>query len=281
MIEESTDYVPDKEPASRVPNLFHFLMFVALTVLEFVLLEVVIVAVRFGCGIPVQVTLKDQGIQLLVQALLYVAVLVSAYFMMPPLWHRPFLVGLEWNWAKVEQQLAWLGLAAGFVAQGVTIFIPHPKDLPVEAIFRNPGIIWFLVVFGVALGPLFEEVMFRGFLLPGIAIVVDWLRIPRGADDVASLENLVAWRSSTGYSAVALIVSSIITSVLFALMHAPQLGFSPAAVGLLTCVSLMLCAVRIKTGSVAASWVVHGSYNLALFVTLFVASGGFRHLDKI
>jgi len=39
--------------------------------------------------------------------------------------------------------------------------------------------------------------------------------------------------------------------------------------------------VRIRTGSVAASTVVHGCYNLSVFFTLFMATGGFRHLDKV
>jgi membrane protease YdiL (CAAX protease family) len=46
-------------------------------------------------------------------------------------------------------------------------------------------------------------------------------------------------------------------------------------------VSLVLCAVRIRTGSVAASAFVHSCYNLSVFVSLFVATGGFRHLDKM
>jgi membrane protease YdiL (CAAX protease family) len=76
-------------------------------------------------------------------------------------------------------------------------------------------------------------------------------------------------------------VSSLITSLLFALIHAPQLGYTWAAVALLVCVSVVLCVVRIRTGSVAASTVVHGCYNLSVFLSLFVTTGGFRHLDRV
>ena len=69
----------------------------------------------------------------------------------------------------------------GFAAQGLTVFFPVPNDLPIEKIFRNPAAIWFLAFFGVVIAPLFEEVVFRGFLLPAIAIAVDWTRIPRGS----------------------------------------------------------------------------------------------------
>lgn len=266
-------------PTSRIPNLGHFLFFLALTMFALGLSETAILMLTHG--MPVEAILKDQRLQLFANVMTYVIALGIAYFAMPVFWNRPFLVGLQWNAANVRWWLGLVGLVAGFAAQGVTVFIPHPKELPIEEIFHNPALIWFMVVFGVVVGPLFEEVMFRGFLLPAIAIAVDWVRIPRGADDLSSLENLIAWRSSNNYSHVALTVSSIITSTLFTLIHGPQLGFTVPALALLMCVSIGLCCVRIKTGSVAASALVHGCYNLSIFLTLFVSTGGFRHLDKM
>ncbi len=46
-------------------------------------------------------------------------------------------------------------------------------------------------------------------------------------------------------------------------------------------VSLALTAVRIRTRSVACSTLVHASYNLSVFITLFIATGGYRHLEKM
>jgi membrane protease YdiL (CAAX protease family) len=264
---------------SRIPNLLHFIFFLILTVFALLLSEAVILALAHGA--PVEETLKNQRLQLVANVSTYLVALAVAFFAMPVFWHRPFLVGLGWNWRAVKPWFCAVGLAAGFAAQGLTVFMPHPKDLPVEEIFRNPALIWFLVVFGVIVGPLFEEVMFRGFLLPAIAIAVDWVRIPRSADQMASLENLIAWRSATGYSQAALIAGSVVTSLLFALIHGPQLGFTLPALALLVCVSLGLCWVRIRTGSVAASTFVHGCYNLSVFITLFVSTSGFRHLDKV
>jgi membrane protease YdiL (CAAX protease family) len=73
----------------------------------------------------------------------------------------------------------------------------------------------------------------------------------------------------------------VLTSLLFARMHAEQLGHAWAAVGILFGVSLLLTAVRIKTRSLACSTLVHASYNLSVFLTLFMATGGYRHLEKI
>ena len=266
-------------PTSRIPNLLHFFFFLALTVVAFVLSEIALLALAHGTS--VEASLKDQRLQLFVNVLTYVIALSAAFLLMPLFWNRSFSVGLKWNFAKASPWLGLGGLVLGFAAQGVTVFIPHPKELPIEEIFHNPAIIWFLVVFAVVIGPLFEEVVFRGFLLPGIAIAIDWLRIPRGATDFETVENLHAWRESTGYSSVALIVSSLITSALFAAIHGPQLGYTVPALALLMGVSLVLCFVRIRTDSVAASTVVHGCYNLSVFLTLFVSTSGFRHLDKI
>ena len=266
-------------PTSRIPNLGHFLFFLLLTVLAFGLAETAILMLAHGA--PVEATLKDQRLQLFANVGTYVVALGIAYFAMPVFWNRPFLVGLQWNADKARWWLGIVGLVAGFAAQGVTVFIPHTKELPIEAIFHNPALIWFLAVFGVVIGPLFEEIMFRGFLLPAIAIAVDWVRIPRGGDDLGSLENLIEWRSSPAYSNAALVISSLITSALFAMIHGPQLGFTLPALALLMCVSLGLCFVRIKFSSVAASALVHGSYNLSVFLTLFVGTGGFRHLDRM
>jgi membrane protease YdiL (CAAX protease family) len=84
------------------------------------------------------------------------------------------------------------------------------------------------------------------------------------------------FRSSTSK-----VLASLLTSVLFARLHADQLGHAWAAVGILFGVSLVLSIIRIQTRSLACSTIVHMSYNLSVFLTLFMATGGYRHLDKI
>ena len=150
-----------------------------------------------------------------------------------------------------------------------------------EQFFHNPATIWLLVAFGTLLAPLFEEILFRGFLLPAIAIAVDWLRLPRhpALDPSEALSHLDTWRASESFSVPALLVASILTSLFFALIHAPQLGYTWPAIALLAAVSLVLCYVRLRTRSVAASTFIHASYNFSVFITLFITTGGFRHLE--
>ena len=81
--------------------------------------------------------------------------------------------------------------------------------------------------------------------------------------------------------AVCAVAASILTSVPFALMHAEQTGYAIGPFLLLVFVSLVLCWARLSTRSLAASVLVHSSYNLLLFVLMLAASGGFRHLEKM
>jgi membrane protease YdiL (CAAX protease family) len=46
-------------------------------------------------------------------------------------------------------------------------------------------------------------------------------------------------------------------------------------------VSLVLTVVRVQTQSVAASALVHAAYNGFVFLTVLIATGGYRHLDRM
>jgi hypothetical protein len=78
-----------------------------------------------------------------------------------------------------------------------------------------------------------------------------------------------------------MIVASILTSVPFALMHAEQTAFALGPFVLLVCVSLVLCWARLSTRSLAASVLVHASYNFILFSLMIIGTGGFRQMDKM
>ena len=262
------------QPASttRLPHLGHTLLFLALAVLSFIASEGTVLAVAHPH--PLTLAFPDQKLQLLANMLTYAFTFAAAWFVFPLVWHRSFLSGIRWNVSAAHPALLVVGLSLGFIAQAVSSLLPTPKDMPIEGLFHNPAIIWILVVFGTLVAPLFEEVLFRGFLLPALAIAVDYLRLPR------NLQRLDAWRTSEHFSTLALVGSSLITSALFALIHAPQLGRNWAAVALLACVSLVLCAIRIRMQSVAASTLVHASYNFSVFLTLAIVTGGFRHLDR-
>jgi hypothetical protein len=64
-------------------------------------------------------------------------------------------------------------------------------------------------------------------------------------------------------------------------MHGAQTGYSWGPFVLLVGVSLVLCWARLSTRSLAASVLVHASYNFLLFSLMLLGTGGFRHLERM
>ena len=261
------DIAPESQ---RIPHLGHV-----------VLLLTVLGASLIAALLPLVHTTPTAREAVLAQAASYGLTLLIAWPLFAWLWRRPFLVGLRWNASAVRPWLALFGIGLGFAAQGIETFLPVPPKTPVEEIFRTPHLIWLLLPFAVLAGPLLEEIVFRGFLLPALANAIEWMRLPKGSSPDQAMLNLELWRSSASASPLTLAVASLVTSILFALIHAPQLGLSWPSVSLLAAISLVLCWVRISKHSVAASTLVHACYNLSVFVTLAISTDGFRHMNKL
>jgi membrane protease YdiL (CAAX protease family) len=64
-------------------------------------------------------------------------------------------------------------------------------------------------------------------------------------------------------------------------MHGEQTSYSLGPFLLLVFISLVLCAIRLNTRSLAASTMVHAGYNFLLFSFMLLGTGGFKHLDKM
>jgi membrane protease YdiL (CAAX protease family) len=168
-----------------------------------------------------------------------------------------------------------LGFVLGLVVQAGSSLLPTPKSMPMDQFFRTQTDVWIATAFGTLLAPVFEEIAFRGFLLPAFAIAYDWLSLKR-TPEVRRL-----WQTTTNLSRMAYVFATVLTSLVFALLHAAQLGDAWSAVAVLFLVSVILCIVRLRTGSVAASAMVHACYNFAVFVMIFIGTGGYRHLDRL
>ena len=297
-------YLDEALPSSRVPNLGHAILFVSFSGLLLFLSQLVALSLTHGAH-KSALTLLQPKWELASMAATYVAALACGFLIFPLFWGRGFLAGLDWHGAKAARlalRLASLGLSVGWCVQALSSLIPMPKSIPMDDFFRTPSDVWLVALFGTLLAPLFEEVAFRGFFLPAFMIAFDWLGpVLRyvAAFSIARLRGrqvtryIATFREApaaglapgTGNiyyrSRTAKIIASVLTSALFARMHADQLGHAWAAVGILFGVSLVLSVIRIKTRSLACSTIVHASYNLSVFVTLFLATGGFMHLEKI
>ncbi len=263
---------------TRIPHLGHTALFLGLVLLALILTELVFIVLTPA---PFAHTLADARLQLLAEAVAYLFTFAAAFLLFPFVWHQPFLTGLAWQPRAARLWLISAGLGLGFLIQFAETRLPIPKSLPMDALFNDPRLIPLLALLAVVLAPVIEEIVFRGLLLPALANAYDYLRLPSFQLPAEALATHDAWRLAPTQSTPALVVASLLTSLLFALIHAPQLGYTWPAVSLLFLVSIVLCAVRIRLRSVAASTLVHSTYNLSVFLTLAWVTDGFRHMSKL
>jgi uncharacterized protein len=271
---------PAPPPRSRrIPNFGHTVLFftVAIVVLLFTSVSVFAVAMGFHLFGPetAEQLLREPRLLIPAMAIGYLIAGTIVWALFTYLWQQSFSGALHWNFAVVRRR--WIPLLAGgvvlsLVVQFLSNFLPVPKTLPIDDFFRTSADVWLVALFGTFMAPVFEELAFRGFLLPSLASTWDWLQ---GRKDETTASKDPRW------SIAALAVSCALTSVAFALVHADQLAHAWAPLAVLFAVSLVLCGVRLWTQSLAASTLIHATYNGTIFTILFFVTGGFRHLDKI
>jgi uncharacterized protein len=196
------------------------------------------------------VTMPEWGLG--VQALAELAVLGCMYLVVASrTGGASFWQTVRWNWpVKVG-----LYLLIGFLMQAAFLvverFLPFPKNTPFDAVLRRPYSLMAITVFSVTLGPLMEELLFRGFLYPLL-------------------------RKHFG------VLTAILgTALPFGLVHLSQYGYSWASGVLIFMVGVVLATVREKANSLAAGFLVHVAYNGVIVALLFAATDGFQHLEKL
>lgn len=220
------------------------------------------------------------------QAAWYIITLLFCVIVFRLAWRKSFFDGLQWR-ADTAARRIWqlVGAASAcFVAAIVDeLVMPGPTNAPIDQTFRMPGAVWLLFGFGVTLAPLIEEIAFRGFLLPALCTAWDWAseHFNPGPSGGHALPLPPEEDGFPHWSRPAMIFGSVIVSIPFALMHGEQTAYSIGPFLLLVSISLVLCWVRLAVRSLAASVIVHSSYNLLLFALMFLGTGGFKHLDNM
>jgi uncharacterized protein len=270
---------PPPDPPVRIPHLGHALLFLAIAAVLLLLTQLIALPFTHPAASAASAKLNlSPKLVLGSEAITYLATLAISWFIFPLLWKRSFADGIHANLDAARRnafRLIPIGLLLSFVVQAISTLLTMPKNVPMDDFFRTASDVWIVTIFGTLLAPLFEEVLFRGFLLPAFAIAYDWLSLPRTP---AAYEQ---WRSNNRLSRPSLVFSTVFTSILFAALHGLQTAFDWPVLLLLFCVSVVLSYVRLRLRSVAASTLIHVSYNGLIFLSAFIATGGYRHLEKI
>ncbi|MGB8095782.1 MAG: CPBP family intramembrane glutamic endopeptidase [Terracidiphilus sp.] len=264
----------------RIPHLGHALLLGALFLVGlFTSVILILVALHykwFGVA-RVQDAMLSLPYALGTMVVLYVAAFVPGAAVFPPLWRRPLLAGLEWNASTLRRHWwKFLGLGVGcfLVALAFRKLLHFPAKTLMGDLLTTPAAIWTMFAFAITLAPLCEEIVFRGFLLPAFATACDWTaeKLTHRPPPPLLAGGHPRW------SLPAMTIAAIPTSLLFAALHSSQNAYAWGPFALLFSVSLILCAVRLASRSVAASTLTHATYNCTLFVVMFFQTQGFHHL---
>lgn len=169
---------------------------------------------------------------------------LALYVMLRVRYRQPFWTSLGWvaPWPGMFGTI-FLGpaLAVSVAIGGVMLRTPEIQST-IHQLMRDRWSAMLIGVLATTLAPLFEELLFRGFLLPLLV------------------------RSFGAAAGV------VLCSLPFTLLHGPQYHWTWQHLLLLFSASVAFSLVRLRTGSTAASTLVHAAYNLTFFV-VYVLSG--------
>ncbi|MCU1336026.1 MAG: Abortive infection protein [Bryobacterales bacterium] len=184
------------------------------------------------------------------QSAIYALLIGALYMVITVRYRRPLWQSL--GWVPPERGAWWCvfggpALAIGLSTLGVALGAPEIPT-PVENLISGRGSLFLVAFFAVVLGPLFEELLFRGFLQPLLHRV------------------LGAWPAI------------ILAATGFALLHGPQYMWSWKHLLLIGLAGVAFGYARYKSGSTAAAALLHAGYNLTYFVGYLIQSRETLHL---
>ena len=240
---------PDQPPETFAPprnpwtiiDLMVFALFFGLTVV-FLPLGMVRLLRLFNPSLRLaELTAVDQ---VLLQGLMNLVLVGFIAFLIKVVHRESFLECIHWfrNHGFGAGFLITLGSTLAITVLIVSSLFPTSTQPPIEKLLSSATAMYVFAVFGIGVAPLFEEIIFRGFLFrvlfeirgPGLAVPL--------------------------------------TAALFALLHLPQLWGSWAGVVLIFVVGYVLSAIRYRSNSLIPSFIIHTSYNALLFAVFALST---------
>ncbi len=239
---EPVIHAPAPETPARVP--FWDYLDLAL-VIGLLVASVVIILLVVGAFLFAYPSLKyNQGPLLLpTQFALYAFLYLSFRLVFGWKYGKPVFASLGWRRSHFNLALAAVGgILLAFLVSALAYLLHTPQvPSPVESLMGSPALLATFGVMAVTVAPLFEELLFRGFLQPLL---------------------------SRTFGVVAGI---LITAVLFGSLHAPEYSFAWQYAVAVSVVGAVLGWVRAASNSIIPSTVMHGSYNAVFVIALAVS----------
>jgi membrane protease YdiL (CAAX protease family) len=129
------------------------------------------------------------------------------------------------------------GVLAAIVVLAAGALLRAPKiQTPMEELLQDPISIGVVGLLASTIGPVFEELFFRGLLQPVLA------------------------------RRLGVLPGIVIAALPFALLHGPQYAWSWRHIVLITFAGSLFGWRRFRTGSTGAAAIMHAAYNLTLFI---------------
>lgn len=182
---------------------------------------------------------------LLAQLVWYILIFVALYLLLKTRYGAPFWRSLGWRFPFRGAALAliagpFLAVSLGLIAH--LLRTPVIK-MPFEQMLNNRPTILLFAIFVIVLGPLSEELAFRGFMMP---LLIRSLGVAAGI---------------------------VLTGVLFGALHAYEYEWSWRHSLLIALAGSVFGWARYASGSTAASTFMHATFNLTQFAALLTQSG--------
>ncbi|PYS17799.1 MAG: hypothetical protein DMG17_08335 [Acidobacteria bacterium] len=237
---------PAPQSPWRIADLIVFAVFFLLTVL---FLPITVLRVWHIFSPELRVADLTAVDQVILQGLMNSVLVGFIAFLIKVVHRQSFVETIHWfrNHQFSTGFLISLGATLAISVLLVSSFFPAGEPPPIERLLSSATAVYVFAIFGIGAAPLFEEIIFRGFLFKVLFDI--------------------------GGSGMAVSV----TAILFALLHLPQLWGSWGGVILIFIVGYILSFVRLRSNSLIPSFIIHTSYNTMLFgvfaLSTFVQKG--------
>jgi membrane protease YdiL (CAAX protease family) len=182
--------------------------------------------------------------QIAVQGVMNLVLIAFIMFLVKVVHRARFLEMISWTHSPLYSRgsLISLGTTLAITVLLTSSLFPTPNPTPIEKLISSMESLYVFALFGIAVAPLFEEMIFRGFLF-------------RVFSDMGGARIAVPG-----------------TAFLFALLHSLQLWGNWIAILLIFAVGFVLAFVRYRSGSMIPGLIVHMSYNATLFAITAIST---------